>query len=83
MTPYMSAICTVQWKPGFIREEKLLSEVLDAIKCEHLPTQVSFNEELQSGRDLDEDYEHAEELPWDGFWQFVQKFFGYANELLQ
>ncbi len=27
--------------------------------------------------------EHAEEIPWDGFWQFVQKFFGYANRLLQ
>ncbi len=27
--------------------------------------------------------EHADELPWDGFWQFVQKFFGYANRLLQ
>ncbi len=27
--------------------------------------------------------EHADDLPWDGFWQFVQKFFGYANRLLQ
>ncbi len=25
----------------------------------------------------------ADELPWDGFWQFVQKLFGYANRLLQ
>ncbi len=31
----------------------------------------------------DEDDEHADELHWDGFWQFVQKFFGYANRLLQ
>ncbi len=31
----------------------------------------------------DEDDEHADELPWDGFWQFVQKFFGYSNRLLQ
>ncbi len=31
----------------------------------------------------DEDDEHADELPWDGFWQVVQKFFGYANRLLQ
>ncbi len=44
----LSAICPVQWKPGFIREE-------DAIKCEHLPTQVGYDDELQSGRDLDED----------------------------
>ncbi len=28
-------------------------------------------------------YEHADELPWDAFWQFVQKFFGYVNRLLQ
>ncbi len=39
-------------------------------------TQVGYDDELQSGRDLDEDDEHADELPWDGFWQFVQKFFG-------
>ncbi len=25
----------------------------------------------------------ADELPWDGLWQFVQKFFGYVNRLLQ
>ncbi len=39
--------------------------------------------QLQSGRDPDEDDENADELPWDGFWQFVQIFFGYANRLLQ
>ncbi len=55
----------------------------DAIECEHLPTQVGYDDELQSGRDPDEDDEHADELPWDGFWQFVQKFFGYENWLLQ
>ncbi len=38
---------------------------------------------MQSGRDPDEDDEHADELPWDGFWQFVQTFFGYVNRLLQ
>ncbi len=32
----------------------------DAIECEHLPTQVGYNDELQSGRDPDE---HADELP--------------------
>ncbi len=64
MTPYMSAICTVQWKPGFIREEKLLSEVSDAIKCEHFPTQVSFNDELQSGRDLDEVDDLSRPVRW-------------------
>ncbi len=45
--------------------------------------QLGYNDELQSGRDPDEDDEHADELPWDGFWQFVQNFFGYANRLFQ
>ncbi len=54
----------------------------DAIECEHLPTQVGYDDKLQSGRDPDEDDEHADELPWDGFWQFVQKF-SYANQLLK
>ncbi len=53
------------------------------IECEHLPTQVSYYGKLQSGRDPDEDDKHADELPWDGFGQFVQKLFGYANRLLQ
>ncbi len=44
---------------------------------------LGLDNELQSGRDPDEDDEHADELPWDGFWQFVQKLFGYANWLLQ
>ncbi len=56
-----------------------LSKVPDAIECEHLPTQVGYDNELQSGRDPNEDDEHADELPWDGFWPFVQNFFGYAN----
>ncbi len=55
----------------------------EAIEYEHLPTQVGYDDELQSGRDPDEDDEHADELPLDSFWQFVQKFFGYANWLLQ
>ncbi len=82
-TPYMlSAICPVQWKPGFIRKENA-SKVPDTIECERLPTQVGYDDELHSGRHPDEEDEHADELPWDGFWQFVQKFFGYANRLLQ
>ncbi len=80
-TPYtLSAICPVQWIHPW---RKHLSKVPDAIECEHLHTQVGYDDELQSGRDPDEDDEPADELPWDGFWQFVQKFFGYANRLLQ
>ncbi len=63
--------CTV--KTGIHPWREHLSRVPDAIECEHLPTQVGYDDELQSGH----------ELPWDGFWQFVQKFFGYANWLLQ
>ncbi len=73
--------CTV--KTGIHPWRKQLSKVPNTIKCEHLPTRVGYNDELQSGRDPDEDDEHADELPWDGFWQFVQKLFGYANRLLQ
>ncbi len=51
----------------------------DAIECEQLPTQFGYKDELQTGWNPDED----DELPWDGFWQFVQKFFCYANRLLQ
>ncbi len=49
--------------------------VPDAIKCENLPTRVGYDDELQSGQDPDENDEHADELPWDGFWQFVQELF--------
>ncbi len=73
--------CTVKTRIHPWREH--LSKVPDAIECEHLPTQVSYDDQLQSGQDPDEDDEHADELPWDCFWQFVQKFFGYANRLLQ
>ncbi len=67
-------------KTGIHPWREHLSKVPDTIECEHLPTQGGYDDELQSGRDPDE---HANELPWDGFWQFVQKFFGYANRLLQ
>ncbi len=40
-----------------------LSKVPDAINCEHFPTQVGYDDELQSGRDPDKDDEHADELP--------------------
>ncbi len=70
-----------QWNPGFICEENT------SPKCQ-TPSNVSicplgYDDKLQSGRDPYEDDKHADELPWDGFWQFVKKFFGYANRLLQ
>ncbi len=45
--------CTV--KTGIHLWREHLSKVLDTIECEHLPTEVSFDDELQSGRDPDED----------------------------
>ncbi len=33
------------------------------LQLENLPTQVSYDDELQSGRDPDEDDEQADELP--------------------
>lgn len=58
------------------------SKVPDIIEGEHLPTQVSYDDKLQSGEDPGEDNEPADELPWNSFWQLVQKFFGFANQLL-
>ncbi len=70
-------------KTGIHPWREHLSKVQDAIEYEYLLTQVSYDDKLQLGWDPDEDNEHADELPWDGFWQFEQKFFGYANRLLQ
>jgi hypothetical protein len=51
-----------------------------AIEGEHfLPTEVGYDAKLQSGQDPGEDDEHTDELPWDGFWQLVQKLLGCAN----
>ena len=78
-TPHtLSAICPEQWKPGFIHEENT------SPTCQ-TPSNVSICplKSVQSGRDLDEDGERADELTRDGFWQFALKFFGYANRLLQ
>ncbi len=83
-TPYtLSAICPVQWKPGFIREENTSPKCQTPSNVSMFPLQVSYDDELQSGRAHDEDDKHTDELSWDGFWPFVQKFFGYANRLLQ
>ncbi len=65
-TPYtLSAICPVQWKSGFIREENT------SLKCQ-TPSNVSICPlksptmmNWVSVRDPDEDDEHADELPWD------------------
>ncbi len=52
----------------------------DAIECEHLHTQVRYDDELKSGRDPDEDDEQQMSFPET---VSVQTFFGYANRLLQ
>ncbi|XP_037548749.1 protein GRINL1A [Nematolebias whitei] len=45
------------------KHEEHLSIVSYTIKCEHLPTQVRYNNKWQSGGDSDEDDEHSDELP--------------------
>jgi hypothetical protein len=40
--------------------------------------QVGYNAEPQSCQDPGED-EHADELPWDSFWLFVQKFWQFVQ----
>lgn len=43
--------------------------------CEHPPTQVGYNDDLQSSQNFDEDNELADEHLWDAFWQFATVFF--------
>ncbi len=76
-TPYtLSAIYPVQWKRGFIHEENT------SPKCQ-TPLNVSICP-LKSVTTMNcSQVETPDELPWEGFWQFVQKFFGYANRFLQ
>lgn len=63
------------------------SERRTPLQCQ-IPKNVSIcliksNAVIQSDQDANEDNEHTDELPWDDFWQIVQKFFGYAKQLLQ
>ena len=44
-----------------------LYSVPEAIKGEHIKTEVGYDAELQSGQGPGEDDTHADELPWDGF----------------
>ncbi len=80
--PYkLSAICPVQWKPWFIREENT------SPKC-HTPSNVSICplksvtttkcSQVETPMRTDE---NADELSWNSLWQFVQKLFGYENWL--
>jgi hypothetical protein len=63
MTPYtLHAICPVQLKPGFIREEHTSPARPVTIEGEHLPTEVGYNADLQSGQDTGKDDEHPDEL---------------------
>ncbi len=47
----------------------------DAIECEHLLTQVSYDDELQSGRDPDEDDEQQMSFPETGIHMFEHDAF--------
>ncbi len=80
-TPYtLSVICPVQWNSSVKRTP------LQSARC-HWMWAFAHSSRLRRRTAVrsrpDEDDEHADELPWDGLWQFVQKFFDYANRLLQ
>ena len=50
-------------EPGIHPLRAHFSSVPVAIEVEHLPTEVDYDTELQSGHDPGEDDEHADELP--------------------
>ncbi len=72
--------CTVQWKLGFIHDENT------SPKCQ-MPSNVRIcplkSVTMTNCSQVETHDEHADELPGDGFWKFVQKFFVSANQLLQ
>ncbi len=68
-TPYMlSVICPVQWKPVFIREENTYPkcQTLSNVSICLLKTVTTMNCSQVETPMMDD--EHADELPWDGFW---------------
>ncbi len=62
----LSANCPVQWKSGFTREENTYPKCQTPSNVSICPLKSGYDDELQSGRDLDKHDEHADELPWDG-----------------
>lgn len=63
------AVCHLPWtvKTGIHPWTECLSNMPETIEWEHFPTQVSYDNDLPSGPDPNEDDEHAEEFPWDRF----------------
>ena len=61
------AVCHLPWtgKTRIHPWREYLSNVPDTIKCEHLPTQVHYDDKLQSDRDPDEDDR------WDSLRRFL------------
>lgn len=51
-----------------------MSKAQEAIQGEHLPAEVSYHDELQSGKGPGEDDKDADELSRDTSWQFVRVF---------
>ena len=72
--PYHGALCSQRWQQQTTRPHNVCPVHLKPgfIYEEHLPTEVGYE-------DPGEDDKHADELPWECFWQFVQKLFGCAN----
>lgn len=57
-----SAICPKQCKRDSPMRRTPLETEPNIIQCDHLPSQISYDSELDSGQDLNEDDEHADEL---------------------
>jgi hypothetical protein len=69
-------ICPIQLKPGFIRKEHTSPACQQPSKVSICPLKSVTTPNCSQ---VNEDDEHADELPWDGFWQFGQKLLGCAN----
>jgi hypothetical protein len=71
----LSAICLVQLKPGFIHEEHPSPACQWPLKVSICPLNPVTTSNCSQIKTLVRTASTAEELSWDGFWQFVQKFF--------
>ncbi len=81
--PYtLSAICPVQWKPLFIREENTSPKCQTPSNVSICPLKSVTTTNCSQVETPMRTTIMQMSFP-ESFWQFVQKFFGYANRLLQ
>ncbi len=66
-----SVICPVQWKPGFIHEKNTSPKCQTPSNVSICPLKSLTTTNCSQVKYPDEDGEHADEVPWNGFWQFL------------